>query len=255
MYSNAEMQLIYKVANAPIQMFPYLHIMVGDVFPANFYQEMRRHLPPSDAYKSLKAMGRVAGDYPETRGVLPLTPDAVATLAEPYRSFWERTASWLLGGQFGQVVLQKFGPLLALRYENPAAVRFNHEVLVVQDRTNYSLGPHTDSPAKVLSLLLYLPADDSMPHLGTSMYLPKDPDFTCPGGPQHAFANFDRLLTVPYVPNSLFCFMKTANAFHGVEPIAELNVERALIIYDIKFEYSALAPTQAVSKPHTQFSF
>ncbi len=254
MFSSAEMQLLYKVANAPIESFPYPHILVHDVFPQDFYQQLRSHLPPSSAYKSLKALGRVSGNYAETRSVLPLTPDEVAALPEPYRTFWNETAHWMLGGSFGQIVLQKFGPLLAQRFENPTALEYRHEALVVQDRTKYSLGPHTDSPAKVLSFLFYLPADASMPHLGTSMYLPKDPTLTCPGGPHHSFDKFDRLLTMPYVPNTLFGFMKTPNAFHGVEPIAEPDVERALLLYDIKAR-NVPADVAPASAALTQFSF
>ena len=254
MFSSAEMQLTYKVANAPIQMYPYPHILVHDVFPEDFYRALRCHLPPASAYKSLKALDRVVGNYPDTRVVLPLTPEDVAALAEPYRSFWDATARWLVGGSFVRIVLQKFSPLLAQRFGDPAALQYGHEALVVQDRTNYSLGPHTDSPSKVLSFLFYLPADASMPHLGTSMYLPKDPSFTCPGGPHHAFDRFERLLTVPYVPNTLFAFMKTENAFHGVEPIAEPNVERALLLYDIRV-VPAQVPTSAPAAPRTQFTF
>ena len=254
MFSSAEMQLIYRVANAPIQMFPYPHILVHDVFPEEFYRELRKHLPPGSAYKSLKAMGRVGSDYSDQRFVLPLTPDEVSMLSEPYRSFWDQTAQWLLGGPFGQILLQKFGPLLAHRFPNPAAVEYHHEALVIQDRTNYKLGPHTDSPAKVLSLLFYLPANASMPHLGTSMYVPKDPSFTCPGGQHHAFAGFVRLLTMPYVPNTLLGFMKTPNAFHGVEPISEPNIERALLLYDVKHQAVAAVPAQP-AVPHTRFSF
>jgi hypothetical protein len=253
MFSSAEMQLLYRVANAPIEMYPYPHILVHDVFPADFYRALREHLPPASAYKSLKAMGRVGSAYPETRFVLPLTPQDVAALAEPYRSFWNNTAGWLLGGAFGQVVLQKFSPLLAQRFGNAATMQYGHEALVIQDRTDYALGPHTDSPSKVLSFLFYLPADDAMPHLGTSMYLPKDPSFTCAGGPHHGFDKFNRMLTMPYVPNTLFAFMKTDNAFHGVEPIAERNVERALLLYDIRV---ANAPEPAPAPPpRTQFTF
>ncbi len=257
MFSSPEMQLVYRVANAPIQMFPYPHILVQDVFPEDFYGELRRHLPPRTAYKSLKAMGRVGRDYPDTRAVLPLTPHEVAALSEPYRSFWETTASWLLGVgcPFGSIVLQKFAPLLTQRFADPSAVEFHHEVLVVQDRTDYSLGPHTDSPSKVISMLLYLPADASMPHLGTSMYVPKDPSFTCPGGPHYEFDGFNRVLTAPYVPNTLFAFLKTPNAFHGVEPIAEPNVERALLLYDIAVKAVPAAPPEPEIKPRTQFSF
>jgi len=254
MFSSAESQLLYKVANAPIQLFPYPHILVHDVFPHDYYLRLRAHLPPGSAYKSLKALGRVVGNYPDTRSVLPLVPDEVEALDEPYRSFWHEFASWLLGGSFGRIVLQKFAPLLAQRFENPVAVDYHHESLVVQDRTNYSLGPHTDSASKVVSFLFYLPADASMPHLGTSVYVPKDAAFTCPGGPHHPFQNFDRLLTVPYVPNTLFGFMKTPNAFHGVEPIRDENVERALLLYDIKVK-NVPAPVPAPANPFSQFSF
>ncbi len=255
MFSSAEMQLNYKVANAPIQLYPYPHILVHEVFPADFYRAIREHLPPASAYKSLSEMGRVRSGYSDARGVLPLTPDEVGALSEPYRSFWNETARWLLGGPFGRVVLQKFSHLLAHRFENPAAVQYHHEALVVQDSTDYVLGPHTDSPVKVLSFLFYLPADDSMPHLGTSMYLPKDPSFTCVGGPHHGFEGFNRLLTAPYVPNTLFGFMKTPNSFHGVEPVSEPNVKRALLLYDIRVQDDSTATTQPAAKPHIQFSF
>jgi hypothetical protein len=39
---------------------------------------------------------------------------------------------------------------------------------------------------------------------------------------------------VPYVPNALFAFMKTPNSFHGVEPIAEPEVRRDLLLYDLR---------------------
>ena len=255
MFSSAEMQLLYKVANAPIQMFPYPHILVHDVFPEEFYLALRQHLPPGNVYKTLKALGRVTGNYADARVVLPLTDPEVGALDEPYRSFWNDTKEWLLGGPFGQLMLKKFGPLLAQRFENLAALQYRHEALIVQDHTNYSLGPHTDSPSKILSFLFYLPADDTRPHLGTSMYVPNDASFTCPGGLHHKFEGFQRLLTMPYVKNTLFAFMKTSTAFHGVEPISESNVERALLLYDIRVaNVPAVAAKPAVS-PHTTFSF
>jgi hypothetical protein len=36
------------------------------------------------------------------------------------------------------------------------------------------------------------------------------------------------------VPNTLFAFMKTANSFHGVEPIREAGIRRDLMLYDIR---------------------
>jgi len=64
--------------------------------------------------------------------------------------------------------------------------------------------------------------------------VPKDPRFTCPGGPHYDFAQFRRVRTMEYLPNTLFAFMKTPDSFHGVEPITQPGVQRDLLLYDIK---------------------
>lgn len=234
MSSDVSLHVTYKVANAPIKPFPYPHIYLQDVFPPDFYRELRAHLPPAEAYQDLKALNRVGAGYPDTRLVMVVTPENVQALPEPSRSFWNATAQWLLGGAFGQMMTSKFAEFLEQRFGDLRQTRFYDEALLVQDYTTYSLGPHTDSPAKVLSFLFYLPPDDSLAHLGTSIYVPKDPGFTCPGGPHHGFEKFDRMATMPYLPNTLFAFLKTDNSFHGVEPIQETGVRRDLLLYDIK---------------------
>lgn len=235
MSSGAKLHVLYKVANAPIQPFPYPHIYVRDVFPEDYYRELRAHLPPAEAYEDLKAMGRVSARYPDGRLVMKLTPERVQRLAGPTRNFWAGLAQWLFG-EFGALALSKFEALLNQRLGNSRAARFHEEALIVQDYTTYSLGPHTDQPHKALSFLFYLPPDDSLAHLGTSMYRPKDPKFTCIGGPHYGFERFDRVVTMPYLPNTLFAFLKTPGSFHGVEPIREPGIRRDLLLYDIKVE-------------------
>jgi hypothetical protein len=233
--SSAELHALYRIANEPVREFPYPHVYVRDVFPADYYRRMREMLPPRDALVTLSSMGRIKVGDPiaEKRTVLPLTEAGLAKLDEAPRAFWRELARWLLGGSFGQVMVSKFSPWLANRFPNLATARFADEALLVQDGSSYALGPHTDHPTKVLSFLFYLPADDSRPHLGTSMYLPNEPGFTCGGGPHYPFDKFQRLMTMPYLPNSMFAFMKTPNAFHGVEPV-EGDVVRELLLFDIR---------------------
>lgn len=260
MSSDVSLAVLYKIANAPVSSFPFPHIYVRDVFPPDFYRELRAHLPPREAFHSLNELGRVAGAYPDTRLVMPLTPEKIGGLPEPYRGFWDALARWLLGG-FGQTMLDKFAPFLDWRFGDARRRQYYDEALLVQDYTTYSLGPHTDSPSKVLSFLFYLPADDSLAHLGTSIYVPKDPNFTCFGGPHYPFERFLRMATMPYVPNTLFAFVKTHNSFHGVEPIEQAGIRRDLLLYDIRVhnppELSSQAPAAAnqTASPNVNFTF
>jgi hypothetical protein len=231
MSSSAELQLAYKVSNAPINLFPYPHFVVHDVFPADFYASLQRNLPRPDALRTLEEARGVAG-YDE-RFVLEFKPDQLAALEPAQREFWSSMHSWLVGGRFANLMLSKFSPFIRQRFGDAANVRFYDEALLVQDTTNYKLGPHTDAPRKVLTLLFYLPRDLSQQHLGTSIYLPKDRDFRCPGGPHHPHEMFDRVWTVPFVPNTLFVFFKNDVSFHGVEPVRDSNVRRWLLLYDI----------------------
>jgi hypothetical protein len=163
--------------------------------------------------------------------------------------------------RFLSTLLNKFESQVRQRFagEQP---RIFKEAMLVDDRTRYSLGPHSDSPAKVITLLFYLPADDSRPHLGTSIYVPRDPAFRCPGGPHHPFEFFERVTTMPYLPNTLFAFFKTDNSFHGVEPIREGDYRRHLLFYDVRCDLTSLAqkpaeaaPAAAVGRPKIEFSF
>jgi hypothetical protein len=255
MSSGVDLHVLYKVANAPVRVYPFPHIYVRDVFPPDFYRKLRECLPPAGAYRDLKALGRVDKNYPDTRLVMVLAPESVQALDEPARSFWDELARWLFAG-FGRMALGKFEPFLNQRFGNSRNMQFFDEALIVQDYSTYSLGPHTDSPSKVLSFLFYLPPDDSLSHLGTSIYMPKDPAFTCHGGPHHRFDRFQRMMTMPYLPNSLFAFVKTYNSFHGVEPIAEAGIRRDLLLYDIKVHNPPELAQQTSAAPQvSNFTF
>lgn len=261
MYSDVSLHVLYKIANAPINLFPYPHIYVRDVFPPDFYRELRAHLPPAEAYKNLKALNRVGGNYADTRLVMEVTPENVQGLPDPTRSFWATIAQWMLGGAVGQVSISRFAEFLGQRFGDLRQTRFYDEALLVRDCTTYSLGPHTDAPEKVLSFLFYLPPDAALARLGTSIYVPKEPGFTCPGGPHYGFERFDRMTTMPFVPNSLFAFLKTHNSFHGVEPLREAGVRRDLLLYDIKVANPTelgrqqAAPIGQAASPTSKFTF
>jgi hypothetical protein len=110
-------------------------------------------------------------------------------------------------------------------------MQFAAASMLISDAGEYALGPHTDREKCVLASLFYLPMNASHPELGTSLYLPNDPSRTCAGGPHSGFEDFVNIATMPYVPNSDFCFFKTDTSFHGVEPVPANAPNRRLISY------------------------
>lgn len=235
MANSVEDHVLYQIFNAPLRNYPYPHIYVENVFPEDFYRELRRNWPDSSAFVPLAATGRVSpGAYPE-RFVIPVSPEGIATLTPERRPFWESFAQWFAGHDFCMTMIEKFEPEVMERLGNDIATcTYGADVLAVRDLTNYSIGPHTDAPHRLVTMLFYCPEDDSRKHLGTSIYWPHDNDFRCRGGPHYPFSRFKKITTMPYKRNSLFAFFKDERSFHGVEPIPDAQCERDLMLYDVR---------------------
>lgn len=225
-----ELRLTYKLANAPINTFPYPHCYIPDVFPADFYADLQRHLPDPMAMIPISE-ARGAKGYKE-RFVLELNPGRLSSLPEDRKNFWSGVAEWMLSGRLQELMLEKFGPVVDVRFPRDA-FDFYADAMLVQDITNYKIGPHCDAPGKVVTMLFYLPSDDSQAHLGTSIYVPKNPAFRCPIGTHHPPDGFNRVVTMPFLPNSLFTFARSDTSFHGVEPVGDPDCRRWLLQFTI----------------------
>ena len=257
MQSDPEMALFYKFANAPINYFPFPHLFIQDIFPQDYYDRLQAAIPDPSIMLPIEEARPVKG-YKE-RFVLEISNPKYQDMLPPdKRDFWKQLAGWLCSGRFAGLALHKFQPLIQQRFQNGPPPEFYNEAILVEDITKYSLGPHTDAPRKVITMLFYLPRDLSQSHLGTSIYLPKDPSFRCPGGPHHKFEGFERLHTMPFTPNSLFVFVKSDNSFHGVEPVTDPDTRRWLLLYDIYAQpQQQQAPTfnLATGGPPPSFKF
>ena len=249
----ADLQPCYKVANAPLNLFPYPHFFVQDIFEPEYYAQIQKHMPEPRDMLPIGDVRPVRG-YKE-RFILELGGKQLETLPSEKKAFWQDLNSWMVGGRFGQVVLNKFGQFMDQRF-GQQEVGLYDEAMLVEDITNYALGPHTDASRKVITMLFYLPADDSQAHLGTSIYVPREPAFRCAGGPHYKHEGFERLWTMPFLPNCLFAFFKTDNSFHGVERVADPDCKRWLLLYDLYVqEKVAAAPPARGPAGNVKFSF
>lgn len=237
MFSDAKRYFLYQVGNAMQRPYPYPHLYLTDVLPSDYYAAMRRNLPARDAYSSLADSGRVTRGAYRERSIFFFEDKDLAKLAPERAAFWREFSAWFLDEEVMGLLIAKFDGPIQQRFANCTGnVTLKPEAYLVKDETGYAIGPHTDAPHRLLSLLLYIPADDRWQGHGTSLYLPRDRQFTCAGGPHYKPEPFDRIATMPYVPNALFAFPKTETSFHGVEPVAADDIERDLILYDVRLE-------------------
>jgi len=234
MSSDVEQYLHYRVANARILTYPFAHFYIENIFPSDCYRYLVATLPEQRHYKRLDETGSVAkGLYPE-RFVCDLEVAQKAELDRDGKTgIWNELARVFLGPEFAHRVLSCFYDAVVQRFGRDSELDFELDCRLFRDFSNYSISPHTDTPKKLVSLLFYMPKDESMEELGTSIYVPKDPSFRCEGRIHHPLDLFKRVMTAPYRPNSLLGFFKTDNAFHGVERIARENTQRDSILYNI----------------------
>lgn len=198
--------VIKKIKDAQIITDPYPHIMIENIFPAEFYDEILETLPSLDDY-ALKSK------YP---GRKTLTLDSLDNLNEKKKIFWEQMTNWLRSDEFAYTLLQKFS----------INKKGNSDFFLHKDLEDFEVIPHTDLRSKLVTYLFYLPKDASMPNLGTDILVPKkdaDVSFTTE---HQKWENFDIVKSSKYVPNSFFCFTPCENSFHAVKIKFPENCER-----------------------------
>jgi len=226
----------YKIANAPIRTYPYPHFFIESIFPQDFYEELLSFLPETHLYQKLSETGKASVAY-DKRYIFSLEEKEFTKLSLPSLFFWQKFAFYLNDPVFINLLIEKFKPEIIARFNKHfSSLRFYSLAELVRDFQHYSIGPHTDHPARVITLLFYFPKDDQKSHLGTSIYRPTDPKFTCEGFKHHPFEGFVNMQTLPYLPNSLIGFVKTDQSFHGVEPIQEEGYERNLMNFYVRWE-------------------
>ncbi len=233
MSSDVERHVCGRIAATPVVDAPFPHQVVTGVFPPEYYRELLDTLPSDATYRSIGETGTLSrADVYRERYVCDLV-DLAAEEMDGERTFWRDLAAWLMNDRFRDFLVGCYTRQTTQRIGEGSAMRATVDARFVRDRTNFAIGPHTDAPRKLLSLLFYLPRTAAQAHLGTSIFAPLDPAFRCAGGPHYSFDRFRRTETAPYVPNTLFVFFRTDQSFHGVEPIRDQEVERNLLLYNI----------------------
>jgi hypothetical protein len=210
--------LIAKLQGATVDLDPFPHFFLDHVFPDDYYSQLLHHLPSTDVYDNLYEVTDLKLDHFRHRHQRDMNAGWAMRLPAALQPFWNSFNEWFLGPELARAVLDSFSA------QRSAWPDVTVESQFIRHRAGYFLGPHSDLYTKLVVLLIYLAPDDSSEHLGTSLYRPKDPSFSCPDSKHYPFEDFIRVKTAPYRPNSLLAFMRSDISFHGLEPLSETDV-------------------------------
>ena len=224
-----------RLREAEVSLEPYPHYCLENVFPADYYQLLLKNLPGNDSYENLYEVTTLKLDHFRHRDQRDMKAGWTDVLPPEQKAFWDDFDSWFLGSDVAQAVLQTFSDQMRARFGDRSDwPEVSVESQLIRHRAGYYLGPHSDLHTKLVVLLIYLAPDDRAAHLGTSLFRPKDPNFTCPNSTHYPFEDFVKVKTAPYKPNSMLAFFRSDVSFHGLEPLSDSDLQathRDLIQY------------------------
>jgi hypothetical protein len=240
----AEEFVRYQIANAPLRRYPFPHFYVQPAFPEDFYRELLSNLPRTEVLTPIGETGnvgmveqhtgiRIASPVSEPRYIADLAVLEEDEDARQGGHFWRDLSEWLLAAPFRELLIDKFAEGIRGRFGEGVQLSTEVDGRFVRDFNQYLIHPHTDQPKKLVSLLFYLPADDTLRQHGTTLYRPIDREMRCNGTTRHPFELFHKIATMPFLPNALLGFLKTDRSFHGVEEIRGERIERNVLLYNI----------------------
>lgn len=118
--------------------------------------------------------------------------------------------------------------------QNYTNVEFQLFAVLVNSYKKIEVRVHTDNPSMLITGLLYI-SNPKKTRSGTTIYVPKDKNFTHTGSNFLNFDLFKKFYTCDGYKNSMLSFLKTSNSFHGVPTInLEQNEYRSTINWHIR---------------------
>ena len=201
-------RFLYAIQNAPMRRWPYRHFVASEVLDPLLVEDLRA----LDLLDRLK--DRRGPDINENRcriGLIPGPPVDLPPCVTRLQQLFEATpVAHALFELFRDLIEQRLRPA---RNGN----RFRRSLDLIEDRTGYSLPPHTDQRSKLVTLILYLDDEPA----GTSLYTPRPGlDISVePSSNHHPREAFTRVATAPHRAGTALCFSPGRGSFHGVEPV------------------------------------
>lgn len=165
--------LLESLKNADINRDPFSYYKVENVFPQEFYQTLRDHLPELQEMSELKHKASKRKDNTYARRVIEIRNEQdfqkiKKDIRQPWKLLWDVVNS----KKYMDQVIEMLKPDLKKRFKKPF-LRYNDigvKMVICRDQDQYKIQVHPDTARKVITMQFYLPPDDQNEHLGTIMH-------------------------------------------------------------------------------------
>lgn len=245
-FEDYKKHVLDAIWNVVVETEPFPHFYKTEFFPSEIYSDMMRRWPDGN---DLVPMSRSGLMRPRTRQENCATNERFVSKSryEVGRNdpsddaIWSIVRRLLTDHDVMKGLASRFASHVPFdRPDIPGRFEIGSKFLVQSDVSGFVLGPHVDTPNKLLSLVLYCAEDEDHHGLGTALFRPSSqflqrfPD-ACREfiGGFHNETDFDLEKVVAFRPNTLFGFLVSPRAFHGVREISNLDQARRTILWDI----------------------
>jgi len=158
-------------------------------------------------------------DGSPTRVKIDLFPEYTRLLLPEKRAVWDPIGRALCSDALKAAFARRLAPGLERCFgAGFADVGFFPIPVLTRDIAGYHIAPHTDTHWKGMTILIYLPPDESMVHIGTVI------------NERNADGSFKHVARGRFAPNTGFAFAVGDNTWHSVDPVGPEVKTRDLII-------------------------
>ena len=144
------------ILNAQSFEAPYPLILFRDFFPAEFYRRLLKNFPANDRFVQLNGEG--------TRRQYNLYDERADPGSEEGRAAWSIVRRVLSSPEIASALRTKLDPGFRIRAKGSREgwpIPMFPRPVVYADLDGYAIKPHPDTRRKVLTMQIYLPADDT----------------------------------------------------------------------------------------------
>jgi hypothetical protein len=225
-------QLVERVTDARVEVWPFQHFYMTNIFPDDIYAQIVANLPGKACYLPLNAKRWKNSQGESTRDRLCLTEGELGRIDSSRRPFWVAITEALQSDNFRRAVYGKLAGDVAIRLgcaqgavlEQPAYPN----IMLIRDYQDYRIKPHPDGQPRVVTMQFYLPGKEGQDDLGTSLYIRQ------PFAHRLIGRTFKEIKRFPFKPNSAYALAvndcAARQSYHGRELITACETTRDSIL-------------------------